>query len=70
MKESIRYFNGERLIEYSTEQKEVESISYTEGQQATVRLVDGTKLTIQSSFIEHTLLVEEITLDTAYGFGW
>lgn len=52
--ESIRYFNGGMLVEYTTGRKNVEFIQYEEGKNhAKVTMYDGKVIKIVSPFIEY-----------------
>ncbi|WP_328517414.1 hypothetical protein [Enterococcus faecium] len=70
MKESIRYFNGERLIEYSNTQEDVDFISFKEDKIAKVNFKDGTYLKIVSPYIEYKSKWEQDDSDERDRFGW
>lgn len=69
-KESVRYFNGESLNEYSNDQEEVEYISYKEDKQVVVAFKDGTTLKIRSPFMEYKSKWIHDESDELPGFGW
>ena len=68
--ESIRYFNGQKNIEYSNTQEDVDFISYKEGMSASVSFKDGTTLKIHSPFIEYKTRWIHDESDELPGFGW
>ncbi len=51
--ESIRYFDGEKHIEYSNTQEDVDFISFEEDKITKVNFKDGTCLKIVSPYIEY-----------------
>lgn len=70
MKESIRYFNGERLIEYSNTQEDVEFISCEKDKSVKVNFKDGTCLKIVSPYMEYKSKWTQDDSDELDRFGW
>lgn len=68
--DSIRYFNGNQLIEYTRGREGVEYVSFKENVSAEVGFSDGTVLKIQSPFIEYKSRFYEEDNEDAKEFGW
>lgn len=68
--ESIRYFNGERLVEYSNTDEDVNYISYKAGNPVVITFKDETSLKIQSPFIEYkSKWIQDDSDNRALGLG-
>ena len=67
---SIRYFDGEKHIEYSDTQEDVDFISFKEDKIAKVNFKDGTYLKIVSPYIEYKSKWEQDYSDERDRFGW
>ena len=70
LQESVRYFNGQRFIEYSSDTKDVDYISYEVGQPVSVAFKHNTVLKIQSPFIEYKSKWIQDDSDERDRFGW
>lgn len=68
--ESIRYFDGEKHIEYSNTQEDVDFISFEEDKITKVNFKDGTCLKIVSPYIEYKSKWEQDDYDGRDRFGW
>lgn len=68
--DSVRYFNGNQLIEYNRGQGGVEYVSLKENRSAEIGFSDGTVLKIQSPFVEYKSKWIEGDSEEATKFGW
>lgn len=68
--ESIRYFNGNQMIEYTGGKDGVKFVTYKSAGQSEVGFLDGSVLKIHSPFIEYKSKVCEDDSKEAANFGW